>query len=111
MSPRQLIIRCFAERKGAIWQAFCLEFNLAVQGGSFHEVRRKLHEQICLYLHDALEGDDRQYADQLLSRKAPLGIRAKYHGYRIINSFTAAKDGIGRIFNEVMPLTIADRHA
>ncbi|RQW89922.1 MAG: hypothetical protein EHM79_02120 [Geobacter sp.] len=111
LSPSQLIVRCFAERKGDVWQAFCLEFNLAAQGGSFHEVRRKLHEQIDLYLIDILEGDDRQFADQLLNRKAPLAIRSRYHFYKAMRKIIDARDGLGRIFTEVMPLTLADRHA
>lgn len=106
MRPTQLILRCYGEQKGEIWQAFCIDLNLAVQGKTFGEVRTKLHQQIASYLYDALEGEDREFADQLLSRKAPIGFWVKYYYYKVLCSFDAAKKGICRhIFNEIMPLT------
>lgn len=106
MNPKQLILRCYGERKGDVWQAFCLDLNLAVQADSEEEVRRKLHEQILLYIDDALEGEDYQYADQLLSRKAPIGFWLKYYYYKMLCNFHTAKEGICQTFNEVMPLTL-----
>jgi hypothetical protein len=105
MNPKQMILRCYGEQKGNVWQAFCLDLNLAVQGDSFPEVRRKLHQQIASYLYDALEGEDQKYADQLLSRKAPIGFWAKYYYYKMLCSIHNAKNGICHIFNEIMPLT------
>jgi len=109
MEPRQLILRCYGEQKGSVWQAFCIDLNLAVQGNSFVEVRSKLHQQIASYLYDALEGPDKKYAAQLLSRKAPISFRAKYYFYKMVCNFhqakKEAKNGICHIFNEIMPLT------
>lgn len=104
MEPDKLILRCFAERKGDYWQAFCIDLSLAVQGDSYDEVHRKLHEQISYYIHDALVGEDRAYAAQLLDRKSPLSIRMKYHWYRLLNHVHTTRDGVHRLFNEVMPL-------
>lgn len=107
ISPKQMILRCYAEKKDGVWQAFCLDLNLAVQGQSSQEVKRKMHEQIEMFLYDALEGEDRQYADQLLARKAPIGFWLKYYLYKTLNNATYAHNGIREFFNEVMPLRLS----
>jgi predicted RNase H-like HicB family nuclease len=104
MNPKQLILRCYVEKKDGIWQAFCIDLNLAAQGDTRDEVRTKLQRQIGSYLHDALEGEDKEYAEQLLSRKAPIVFRAKYAFYKILINFHKAKKGINHIFNEIIPL-------
>jgi len=111
VTPTDLILRCYGEQKGDVWQAFCLDLNLAVQGASPQEVRTKLHQQISSYLYDALEGEDRMYADQLLSRKAPLGFWLKYYYYNILCSFHKATKDFCLIFKEVMPLTPSHHNA
>ena len=67
MRPR--IIRCYAEGRPGKWEAFCLDFDLAVQGSSFQDVYDKLDEQVALYL-DSVK--DLPAADQLrlLNRRA-----------------------------------------
>jgi hypothetical protein len=107
IKPQQLILRCYAEQKGHVWQAFCLDLNLAVQGNSRAEVKGKLHSQISEYLHDALVGEDRAYANQLLKRRAPLGFWVKYYCYKTAYHFQLAHNGIREFFDEVMPLTVA----
>ena len=79
IKPQHLILRCYAEKKGNVWQAFCLDFNLAVQGDTAGQVRAKLHEQITEYIYDALEGEDQAYAGQFLKRRAPFKFWAKYY--------------------------------
>jgi hypothetical protein len=79
ITPRRLLIRCLLEHKGDQWQAFSLEFGLAVQGESAIQVRGKLEDQIRSYLNDALVGPDREHADVLLSRTATWRVYAKYH--------------------------------
>ena len=37
MEMRKLL-RCYAERHHGQWEAFCLDFDIAVQGSSFEEV-------------------------------------------------------------------------
>lgn len=109
--PGQMVLRCFAEQKGAVWQAFCLDINLAVQGESLHEVKLKLQNQIAEYLYDALAGEDRQYADQLLTRRAPASIWIRYYCLKAISQVINAHNGIREFFNEVMPLTVKYHHA
>ncbi len=111
LKPGQMVLRCFAEQKGTVWQAFCLDLNLAVQGDSRHKVKMKLQSQIAEYLHDALAGEDRQYADQLLTRRAPYGLWGKYYLLKTVPKVISAHNGIREFFNEIMPLTIKCRHA
>lgn len=106
ITPRQMILRCYAEQKGQVWQAFCLDINLAAQGSTLQEVKRKLHEQIEEYLFDALSGADRKYADQLLSRKAPASLWVRYYLFKSLHHARLAHHGIWDFFNEVMPLAV-----
>lgn len=111
LKPGQMVLRCFAEQKGTVWQAFCLDLNLAVQGDSRYEVKAKLQSQIAEYLHDALAGEDRQYADQLLTRRAPASTWIRYYCLKAISQVINAHNGIREFFNEVMPLTVKYHHA
>ena len=82
MRADRLTLRCFAEEEACdLWIAVCLDLNLAVQGETYREVRRKLDVQIDSYLYEAMAGDDREYAEQLVPRYAPFRHFLKY--YRI----------------------------
>lgn len=72
-SPRGAMVFCFAEGAGDCWEAFCVDFDLAVQGRSFEEVYRKLEDQVMLYVEGAiaLPEPDRT---RLLHRRAPLSV-------------------------------------
>jgi hypothetical protein len=111
MRPKELILRCYGERKADLWQTFCIDLGLATQGESFQEAKDKLHAQIVSYMQEALAGADREYADQLLSRKSPLEFRLRYHYYSLLCYFNTAKTSICQIFNEVMPLTLSQNQA
>lgn len=106
MKPFQILLRCFAERKEGYWQAFCIDLCLAVQGDSLKEVQQKLHEQVTDYLQDVLGGEDRPYAAQLLNRKSPLSIIAKYHAYSLLGHIRRIKDRFCT-FEDAMPLKLA----
>lgn len=105
MKPVEILLRCYLERKEGYWQAFCIDLCLAVQGDSQEEVKRKLHAQIHDYLSDIFEGEDRPYAAQLLSRKAPLSQIAKYHYISLICQLKRFKDRC--TFQDTMPLKLA----
>jgi predicted RNase H-like HicB family nuclease len=80
MHQGKRVLRCYAEQQAqCLWVAVCVDLNLAAQGETYREVRRKLNEQIDSYVFDALAGDDRPYAEQLLSRRAPLKFFLKYY--------------------------------
>jgi hypothetical protein len=61
------------------WQGFSLEYGLAVQGSSFADVRSRLERMIESYIHDALVGEDREHADELMSRRATGSVYWKYY--------------------------------
>jgi len=99
MRSSDLIIKCFAKQEQGAWVAVCLDFNLAVQGDSLSDVKRKIEDQIVFYVREALE--DKEYGAQLLSRKAPLSSWMEYYYIRLCNLICR---NIGTIFDETMPL-------
>ena len=101
MKPNDLILRCYAQQENDVWIAVCLDLCLAAQGDSLNEVKHKLEAQIADYVHDALVGDDREFAHQLLKRKAPLHFWARYYWLKLT---TTLFNGTGAFFDEVMPL-------
>ncbi len=86
---------CYAERVGSQWQAFALNFDLAAQADSFEEARRKLYKMIHQYVYDAVVGDDRAHAKQLLSRRAPLSMWARYYWLRLRTALRTKPQGNG----------------
>jgi len=105
-SPALLIIHCVAERKEGYWQAFSLEFGLAVQGDTLPDVKHRLESMLVSYVYDALVGEDREHASELLNRKATLGVYAKYYladfRSRVERVWGASRDRI--LFSEPVPL-------
>ena len=107
MKSTQLILKCYAERKGDQWVAACLDFDLAVQGDSVEEVRGKMHEMIGEYVGDALVGEDRDYADQLLSRRAPFHVYLKWYAMMFVSRLHHTAGSIRNgfeLFKETLPL-------
>ena len=105
MNTEKLFLRCFAEYKDSQWSAVCLDLNLAAQADTVQEVIDKMESMIKSHIYDALEGDDKEFAHQLMTRKAPAELRAKYHyiQFRIwLNQATNFK-----LFNECLPLKLA----
>lgn len=72
------ILRCFAEKKGSQWQAFCVDLNLAVQGDSFPVVKNKLDDMVRSYIQLAFEQESEQDRMDMLNRPAPLSLRLRY---------------------------------
>ena len=46
ISTRELMLRCYANKRGDRWQAICIDLCLAVQGNSFREVKQKLESMM-----------------------------------------------------------------
>ncbi len=67
-------VLCVASGHGSQWEAFCLDFDLAVQGESFEEVRRLLTDAIEMYVQTA-EAEPEPNRSRLLARKAPFLVR------------------------------------
>ncbi len=83
MKIKNLILRCYAERKDGQWTAVCVDLSLAAQDEDFKCAASKLNSMIDSYLNDAIRGVDKEYIYQLLTRKAPVSLRLKYHYVRL----------------------------
>ncbi len=66
---------CIAHGRDSKWEAFCLDYDLAVQGNSFEEVRGRLHHAIEAYVHAAMAEPDPVSRRELLHRAVPLRTR------------------------------------
>lgn len=108
ISPTRLVVRCLLQHKGDQWQAFTLEFGLAAQADSDREAREKLERMLVSYLRDALTGEDREHAYELLSRKATWQVFLKYHLVWILSHIAGfggrPHDGGGTIYREPLPM-------
>lgn len=104
LTSADLVLRCFAEKEDGVWQAVCVDFSLAAQADTFDEARAKLHAMISEYVWDALAGEDQPFADDLLRRRAPLSILARYHWIGLLNRFGALQSGLRKLFTESLPL-------
>jgi hypothetical protein len=105
--PIQLVVHCLIERVGDQWQAFSLEFGLAVQGESCLNVRRRLASMIECYVRDALCGEDREHSYELLvRRKATWRVYLRHYrvwlALHIAAFMTAPNDAM--IYREPLPL-------
>lgn len=78
MIPTKLIVRCYVKPDGDQWVAVCIDLSLAAQARSMEQAKRKLMEQIKIYVTEAVTVDS-EHAEYLLNRKAPLSQRLEYH--------------------------------
>lgn len=110
MRPNQLILRCYAERDGALWMAVCLDLSLAAQADSYEEARRKLDAQIHDYVREALSQDKEHAAYLLTERKAPLSEWVRYYALkyaaRIARFFHRPSRDV-KPFRETLPMVPA----
>jgi hypothetical protein len=108
--PKSLLppaVRCFAQpTRSGQWQAFSLEFGLAVQADTYPEVKRKILDMINSYAHEALT-IDREHAAELLTRKASIPVHFRFYVVRALSAVVRwltkqhlAKNGmaVGRTF-------------
>lgn len=67
-------LRCYAYRRGDVWEAICTDLDVATFGPSQEEVKRLLAEAIELHLECVadLPDEDRQ---AMLARRAPWHVR------------------------------------
>ncbi len=63
-----------AHGREGVWEAYSLDFDLAVQGRSFEEVAEGLRKVIATYLQDAA-AEPEPARSRLLSRRVPLRVR------------------------------------
>ena len=46
------LLRCYAERHQGRWEAFCVDFDIAVQASSFEEVYHQLNVAVTDYIEN-----------------------------------------------------------
>ena len=78
-TEQQYVVHCLAMLRDGQWQAFSLEYGLAVQADSLAIAKKKLDGMIHSYLYDALFGEDRDHAKELLGRKAHWRVYLRYY--------------------------------
>lgn len=99
MKPENLVLRCYAVKRGGVWSAMCIDLSLAAQGATFNEARERLDAQMREYVHEALTVD-REHAAELLSRKAPLYQRLTWHALNLLNKVTLRQPRRAKNFSE-----------
>lgn len=93
LSSQRFVVRCYAEQlPDGQWQAFSLELGLAAQAESFAAVKSKLDRMIQEYYYDATEGEDKQYGPQLLARRSPWWVYARYYFCRALSAGRGLRD-------------------
>ncbi len=108
MRPRDLVLRCYAEEVDGQWCAYCLELCLASQADSLEQAKINLKQMIASYVCDAVAGEDKDYADQLLRRSAPLSQWARYYYMMFVYNCLKLKNDLHHaIFSDIVPLSPA----
>ena len=85
-----ITLRCYAyhdRENPERWLAHCIDVDVMASGKSFEDARHGLHNAIDLFLESVSELDDEEAVLQLLSRKAPLSVRAKWRLVRLLASW------------------------
>lgn len=103
MFTRDLIIRCYAEKRDNLWVAVCIDLSLAAQADTFQEAAKKLHAQILDFVLEAVS--EPEYAGQLLSRKAPFSQVARFHFIKSASKLHFIKESLAKAFSCALPLT------
>lgn len=97
------VILCYAEGCDDNWEAFCLDFDLAVQGQSFEIVHQKLDDAVRVYLAGvaALPQADRK---RLLKRRAPFSVWLPPFLHLLRTAFTRRDDRLRHEFTLPSPV-------
>jgi|SRR5215831_4206074 len=73
---QERILSCYAVGRDDSWEAFCVDFDIAVQGESFVDVTQKLGEAIRSFT-DYVNNLPQEERERFLKRRAPWHVRAK----------------------------------
>jgi hypothetical protein len=87
-------IVCFARGRPGEWEALCIDFDIAVQGESFDDVRQALDCAIKDYVAAAQE-EDAETRIKLLNRRAPWHVRMLWET-RAVLSVVGHKAGFSK---------------
>ncbi|MGH2670539.1 MAG: hypothetical protein ACRDH5_15735 [bacterium] len=73
-------------------------------------MKDKLEAMVAEYVYDALAGEDREYAEQLLARRAPPRDWLKYYWYRVLSRAGPIHEEARRLFISPVPLEPSSRY-
>ncbi len=90
---QDIVLRVFFEKSGSVWQALCLDLDIAAQGETCQEAQALMKDMIASYLEEVFTypPEDRK---RLLNRKAPFFVRLKW-AYKIFVYSLFANRGAG----------------
>ena len=77
--PEVQTFRSYAEQKHGQWTVVCIDICLAAQADTLETAKQKLKAMLQDYVKEAQHGEDKAYATQLVTRKAPLLQQIKYY--------------------------------
>ena len=97
------VLRCYAVGGEEGWEGVCLDFCLAVQGGSFEDVEQKLRASIADYL-EYVEGLPVEERQAFLKRRAPMSQRLEFYSIVLAHTFRGNDRGDHHGDRERMPL-------
>jgi hypothetical protein len=99
----QRVVTCYAQQlPDGIWEATCVDFDIAVTGRSFAEARRTMEHAVRTYLEDVarLAPEQRQ---RLLNRRTPWTVRAKLALKHMVYSVLERRRGEARHTQFALP--------
>ena len=102
MTIKTPLLRCFIKQENSQWIAVCIDLNLAAQADTSNEAKQTLEAMIKSYVTEALT-IDKNYAEQLLSRKAPFSLILEYYFAVFIQKIKAFNPTHLQIFSETLP--------
>lgn len=105
MKSKDLILRCYLKKADDQFVAVCVDLCLAAQADTPDQARQMLISQIESYVEEALT-IDREFADELLNRKAPLYQRIEYAAINAANKIHLIKSGIAQAFKTILPVHV-----
>ena len=85
--------RCFAHGREGDWEAICIDLDIAIQGGSFDEVRGLLNRAVATYVADA-HREPAAVRDRLLNRRAPWFVSVGFAVRLLLSSFDRRRNEV-----------------
>ena len=90
---KEKFLICVARARGEIWEANCLDLDIAVQGDSLSDVKEQISRAVETYFEDARKEEEPDRS-ALLNRRAPLRVRLAWLWPFIVKAlFDRNRDG------------------
>jgi len=105
MKSKDLVLRCYVKKVQLQFVAVCIDLCLAAQADTPDQARKQLKSQIECYVEEALT-IDREFADELLNRKAPLSQRIEYALIVVATKVHLVKSSIAQAFKTILPVHV-----